>query len=129
MNKVEINGIYYNLNECKKTAQVTEGPDEPRGWVSIPETVSHNGVTYSVTSIGDGAFFLCTELTIINIPNSVTDIGDRAFQSCYRLRSVNIPDSVTSIGSSAFEGCERLTSVNIPDSVTSIGRSAFEDCM
>lgn len=128
MNYFQINGIYYDLNECKKTAQVTNGPDEPRGWVSIPETVSHNGVTYSVTSIGDGAFFLCTELTIINIPNSVTDIGYSAFHNCYRLTSVYIPNSVTSIGRSAFEGCESLRSVNIPNSVTSIGDFAFWGC-
>ena len=128
MNNVEINGIYYNLNECEKTAQVTEGPDEHRGAVSIPETVSYNGKTYTVTSIGNEAFWGCSELTSVNIPGSVTNIGDWAFGFCSGLTSVNIPNSVTNIGDSAFAFCSGLTSINIPDSVTSIGDEAFCHC-
>ena len=105
----------------------------------------------SVTSIGKSAFFFCTGLTSVTIPDSVTSIGDCAFKgckgltsitigngvasigkdafySCTGLTSVTIPDSVTSIGSYAFYSCRKLTSVVIPDSVTSIGTSAFSDC-
>ena len=129
MNKVEINGIYYNLNEGEKTAQVTRDPDKYSGAVSIPETVSYNGKTYTVTSIGDEAFCAYSRLTSVNIGNSVTSIGRSAFSGCKRLKSVNIPDSVTRIGDRAFRECSRLTSVNIPDSVTSIGGDAFMDCI
>ena len=130
MNKVEINGIYYNLDECKKTAQVTDSPPykKYRSWVSIPETVTYNGITYSVTSIGEGAFDGCSGLTSVNIPGSVTNIGDWAFGFCSGLTSVNIPNSVTSIGDYAFAGCTELKSINIPDSVTSIGDDAFAKC-
>ena len=64
------------------------------------------------------------------IPNdgSVTSIGDYAFYNCSSLTSITIPDSVTSIGNSAFYWCRSLTSISIPDSVTSIGDSAFYDC-
>ena len=64
------------------------------------------------------------------IPNdgSVTSIGDYAFYNCSSLTSITIPDSVTSIGNSAFYWCGSLTSISIPDSVTSIGDSAFYDC-
>ncbi len=83
---------------------------------------------YTVTTIGDRAFFSCDSLTSITIPDSVTSIGDSAFSSCYSLTSITIPDSVTSIGDYAFYKCYSLTSITIPDSVTSIGDDAFSYC-
>ena len=80
------------------------------------------------TSIGDGAFFECSSLKSITIPNSVTSIGNIAFENCTSLTSVTIGNSVTSIGEGTFFECTSLTSVIIPDSVTSIGESAFETC-
>ena len=68
----------------------------------------------SVTSIGDDAFYDCSSLTSIMIPNSVTSIGYQAFSSCSRLTSITIPDSVTSIGRFAFQYCSSLTSITIP---------------
>ena len=82
----------------------------------------------SVTNIGQGAFFGCTRLTNITIPDSVTSIGDNTFDGCIGLVSVTIGNGVTSIGNSAFNGCTGLTSIEIPNSVTSIGRYAFEGC-
>ena len=82
----------------------------------------------SVTSIGDWAFSYCTGLTSIEIPNSVTSIGAHAFTSCRSLPSIEIPNSVTSIGDYTFSGCYGLTSVTIPNSVTSIGEGAFVGC-
>ena len=96
--------------------------------VVIPETVTYQGTTYSVTSIGATAFAYCSSLTSVTIPNSVTSIGNYAFQNCSSLTSVTIPNSVTSIGNSAFWGCSSLTSVTIPNSVTSIGNDAFRGC-
>lgn len=82
----------------------------------------------SVTSIGYGAFEECGSLTSVVIGNSVTSIGERAFIYCGSLTSIDIPDSVTSIGDSAFYFCGSLTSVEISDSVTSIGYYAFYGC-
>ena len=78
--------------------------------------------------IAGEAFYGCTSLTSITIPNSVTSIGNSAFCGCQRLASITIPGSVTSIGSSAFSYCYRLTSITIPNSVTDIGSYVFKDC-
>ena len=81
-----------------------------------------------VKKIGYRAFYNCTSLASITIPDSVTEIGGGAFENCTSLTSVTIGDSVTSIGGDAFEYCTSLTSITIPDSVTSIGWGAFEGC-
>ena len=127
--------IYYSyINNGTELAVTYRGysssyySNEYTGSVVIPETVTYNGSTYSVTSIGDWAFCGCSGLTSVIIGNSVTSIGERAFRDCYGLTSVTIPNSVTSIGDAAFCYCSSLTSVTIPNSVTSIGSSAFSDC-
>ncbi len=132
----EVNGIYYYItSSTNKTVEVTysgnsynEVSNEYTGVVTIPSSVSYFGTTYSVTSIGHYAFYDCTGLTSVTIPNSVTSIGDHAFRNCSGLTSVTIPNSVTSIGDYAFPNCTGLTEVTIPNSVTSIGMSAFENC-
>ena len=95
---------------------------------TIPATVTYNGTTYSVTSIGYYAFRRCSTLTSITIPNSVTSIENYAFEGCSSLTSLTLPNSVTSIEDCVFRYCSSLTSVTIPNSVTSIGQSAFYSC-
>ena len=132
----EVDGIYYNItSQADNTVAVTyRGDDyydysnEYSGEVKIPESVTYSGNTYSVTSIGENAFYECWNLTSVEIGNSVTSIGERGFSSCRSLTSVELPNSVTSIDISAFYGCSSLTSVEIPNSVTSIGWSAFSEC-
>ena len=82
----------------------------------------------SVTSIGEWAFYGCSSLTSVTIGNSVTSIGNIAFAYCSSLTSINFPNSVTSIGDRAFYFCDSLTSITIPNSVKSIGERAFATC-
>ena len=82
----------------------------------------------SVTSIENSAFSMCINLTSVTIPNSVTSIGNYTFCGCSSLTSMTIPNSVTSIRHAVFYGCSSLTSVTIPNSVTSIGFAAFRSC-
>ncbi len=122
--EAEIDGINYNIDTESKTAEVIEKSPKYIGYygdIVIPATVEYEGVVCSVTSIGEEAFYICTGLSSITIPNSVTSIRENAFRGCSGLTSVTIPNSVTSIGSCAFYNCTGLTSITIPNSVTSIG--------
>ncbi len=96
--------------------------------IRIPSQIKYGDYTYDVDCIGDRAFFGCSGLTSVTIPNSVTRIGDRAFEECSSLTSITIPNSVTNIGKVAFSKCKALTSITIPHSVTSIGEYAFFYC-
>ena len=95
--------IWYNITSYN-TAEVTykgssysEYSGEYSGEVNIPSTVEYSGNTYSVTAIGDHAFYVCSGLTSVVIPEGVTTIGDQAFYVCSGLTSVTIPNSVTTI--------------------------------
>lgn len=129
----EVDGIYYiiNGNEATVTFRGTsyyEYSNEYSGSVTIPSSVTYNGTIYSVTSIGWFAFYNCSGLTSVTIPNPVTEIGYSAFSGCRGLTSVTIPTSLKTIGERAFKDCQSLTSVAIPNSVTTIGDLAFYNC-
>ena len=98
-----------------------------KSFISPIESIKRVILGSRVVSIGTYAFYNCSNLTSIHIPESVTGIGERAFNQCSNLTSVYIPESVTSIGDYTFESCYSLTSVHIPEGVTSIGYGAFGD--
>ena len=119
----KVDGICYNVNSNNLTATVTYS-----GWpynndytghyggsglkglkIQIPSTILYNDVEYTVTAIGDYAFYDC--------------------ESSILMASISIPSTVTSIGKQAFWKCEALTSFTIPNSVTSIGEYAFSYCI
>ena len=131
---VQIGDLYYNLNATDQTAEVTSQNSSYPYWsktittANIPASVTYSGTKYSVTSIGNLAFWSCSGLTSVTIGNGVISIGNDAFSGCSSLTSVTIPNSVTSIGDYAFYNCSSLTSVTIGNSVTKIGKYAFDGC-
>ena len=107
-------------------ANLYGNPTSP--WYNDRDKIKTVVIEDGVTSIGNDAFYECTNLTSITIPNSVTRIGSYAFARCKALTSITIPNSVTSIWYDAFLGCSNLTSITIPNSVTSIDLYAFTYC-
>ncbi len=113
-----IGGIYYKItatSRTKLTVSVTDGNtkydndyNSYHGDISIPSTIRYGDETYSVTSISSLAFYKCTELTSVTLPNSVTSIESQAFADCPGLTSVIISNNLTSIDKNAFDGCTSL---------------------
>ena len=98
--------------------------------VNLPASVKTGDVELAVEVIGKEAFYYCTAITSIIIPDTVTSIEDWAFAGCENLESITIPASVKSIGKGAFNGCYSLKSVTFADgsSIESIADYAFNDC-
>ena len=143
---------YEILDAANKTVSVTRGNYSALTSVDIPESVTNNNVTYSVTSIGKDAFRNCSGLTSVTIPNSVTSIGSSAFYGtawynnhpsgvvyaglvAYIYKgtmssetSITLKSGTKGIADNAFYNCFNLTSVYIPSSVMTIGSSAFGKC-
>ena len=134
-NSFEYEGAYYHIiSSTDLTCEITykepfKETETYIGDIVIPETVGYNGNVYKVVGIDNYAFYNCSGLTSITIPEGVTSIGEMAFYDCSSLTSVTIPEGVTSIGDYAFDGCRGLTSVTIPEGVTSIGDHAFDGCL
>ena len=107
----EVDGIYYNFRSDAGIVEVTESPSTNKysGAVTIPETVTYNGSTYTVKVIDDWAFSGCNGLTSVTIGNSVSIIGIQAFAHCDNLTSVNIGSAVTYIGDNVFSYTRNLS--------------------
>ena len=140
----KVDGICYDLNSTKQTATVTYsgypynndytgayGSSLKDREIVIPSTISYNDVEYTVTAIGDDAFYTSGSSVLmasITIPSTVTSIGKNAFWNCTALTTITIPSSVSTIGELAFNGCTGLTSLTIEEGVTTIGTGAFSGC-
>jgi len=132
-NAVTITGYKGTASSVTIPTQINGKPVTGIGEFAFGSTSSPNTsltsvtIPNSVTSIGLGAFYLCTSLTSVTIPNSVTTIEESAFDQCTSLTSITIPNGLTIIENFTFSQTG-LTSITIPAGVTSIGYCAFNQC-
>lgn len=122
--------LIYNLDTSTGVLKIEGTGDMDNYYESPWKKLNVKEVEFSgaITSIGDYAFFECSMLSSVTIPNSVTTIGRSSFSGCEGLTSVVIPNSVETIEEHAFSCCFGLASVTIGNSVTSIGFDAFVYC-
>mgnify|MGYP002623288496 CR=1 FL=1 len=131
-----VNGIYYTITSSEDhTVSVSyrgnryaDYTNRYSGAVSIPEMVTYNDVDYDVTGIGIRAFWGCTNLTSVTLPESIITIAEAAFNSCTQLSSIEIPNSVLSIDDDAFYKCTGLKSISIGTGLNSFATSALSRC-
>lgn len=125
----EIDGIYYNLitanvqgstiykAEVTYKDQISVNTGSYSGSVVIPQTVTYDGILYTVTYIGKYAFSNCSELTSVTLPDGITEIQEKAFYAS-GIKDLHLPSSVNFIGKRAFENMKELETINIPAQVT-----------
>lgn len=119
----KLDPLTYELNDDGYIVYATD--TDISGDITVPST--YNG--YPVKWIGESAFYGCTGITSVTLPDTIVYIDDSAFAGCTNLVSINIPDSTTHIYGSAFYNCESLDTITIPDSVLYIGSNAFQGCV
>ena len=128
--KIKIGSLYYTATDDGTSVEVAKVPYFKKYYqfkkIAVPAEISYKGYKYSVTSIGNGAFEYCRNLTSIIIPNSVTSIGDKAFEGCKNLASITIPNNVTIIGDKAFSGTPWYTNFEKANDVVYIGKVLYE---
>ena len=106
----EENGVNYRISG-ENTVSVVSNNTKYSGDIVIPDQLSYMGTTYSVTSIDNGAFSGCGDLTSIKVGNKVTKIGDDAFRGCRGLTSITLGSGLASIGHESFVSCLDVTNI------------------
>ena len=128
----EADGIFYNINTSDPTTvSVTfkgatySDAKSYYGDIVVPGNVTHDGITYQVTAIGDGAFRSCDSLYSVTLSSPINEIKSMAFYQCTALACIDLPETLTSIAYSAFSYNTNLRHLDLPESVTTLGSSAF----
>ena len=124
-----VDDIYYTVDTVTCEASVVRNGKQPTysGNVVIPETVTYEGTTYTVTTIASMAFYGST-VQSISLPNTLRTIERFGLANCKGLTELIVPNSVTTIGEYACEESEDLLRVFIGSGVTSIDDYLCEDC-
>ena len=111
---VQSGSLWYNLDESARTAEVTtSGGDVYSGEIVIPSSFEYDGVSYTVTSIGNNAFSEAS-ISKVTFPSSLTKICESAFWFCQNLTFLYFSDGLTTVENNAFYGCWNLEKVIVP---------------
>ncbi|MBQ3601362.1 MAG: leucine-rich repeat protein [Lachnospiraceae bacterium] len=127
----ENTGVSYRVTKVTgqdATVAYVGSKEGVKGTVTIPETVTLDEVTYTVTSIASNAFKGNKKITKVVIGKTITTIGKNAFSGCSKLKTIKIGANVKTIGDGAFYKCSSLTKVTIPAKVKKVGKNAFSGC-
>ena len=128
-NNTDTQGIIFTLNEKTSTSAVSDTTSVTiSGNIVIPDIVTKNGKQYRVTEIEAYAFYNCTSLTEVVIPDSVIVIEDAAFRNCSSITKITLPKNVRIIEEETFYDCTSLKTVNLPAGITDIYDKAFFNC-
>ena len=124
----ESDSLKYAYLMSNQTATVIAS-DKYRNYsaITIPGTVTIDGVDYRVTEIGANAFNECYNLNNVTIEYGVEKIGNYAFQNCYNADFGQLPSSLRAIGDYAFRWCNRFNGL-LPEGLLTIGKWAFGSC-
>ena len=124
---VLVDGIYYELNNSDKTAEVANSNETYTGVIDIPASFVYEGTTYKVTTIASLAFIDCANVETVKIPSTVTGIKPSSFERC-GLTSIEIGIGVIYIDFEAFRDCNKLVKLTLPSSLEIIENEAFAGC-
>lgn len=120
--------IYYPPCKADKTYDIPDGCTKIEDWAFIGNSFLESIDLAGVTEIGEDAFYHCTALKSVELPEGLSELKSATFGSCTALTEAILPFSLDSIGDSAFYSCSALSSINIPGRVDTIGNYAFYNC-
>lgn len=128
-----VGGIEYNFEVIvSKMTYVrltpVSTPSVVKGDIILPTTAEYDGVTYTVTQIGQQAFRDYTGISSITLPKTLSQIEKEAFAGCASLQTVNTPQPLSVIGEYAFDGCSQLKAFSLEASISELGKGAFRGC-
>lgn len=120
------NSLYYTITDTVNRCVEVSQHDDYRTLteITIPETVTYLGETYTVTGLGDKAFAFCSELSFLNLPNTLRTIEHMGLYGCTSLHSIDLPESLQYVGELGFHRCG-FTTLRLPSSLIQVGSDAF----
>ena len=124
--RIHFQGFVYELKEEEAIIADYDWIDTEE--LVLPSSFTYQEKEYPVTTVGQEAFFYCSEITKLTIPSTIQSLETNAFYGCDELKEIVFEKGLTKIGNAAFYGCDALTEVTLPEGLLHIGSEAFCSC-